>query len=116
MASIINCTPHPIVFKGDDGDFTVAPCGKLVSARAEEEPVRVEGEKAFVRTTFKSTPEGRAELDELEATHPGDILVGSIISAQAYPGRVFGMVAAPGFERVPPAEKRMDPTRFITFE
>lgn len=42
--------------------------------------------------------------------------VGSIIAAQAYPGQVVAMTPAPGFERVPPAEKLMSCEKFTTFE
>jgi len=42
------------------------------------------------------------------------LLIGSIIAAQSYPG-VLAMVPAPGYERVPPAEKRMRPDKFTIF-
>lgn len=42
-------------------------------------------------------------------------VVGSIIAAQAYPGRVVAMTPVPGFERVSPAEKRMRCDKFTTF-
>jgi len=41
--------------------------------------------------------------------------VGSIIAAQAYPGQVVAMTPTPGYERVPPAEKRMNPDKFNIF-
>lgn len=48
-----------------------------------------------------------------EALDEADVIVGSIIAAQAYPGVVFGGVAAPGYERV--AEKRILPDKFVVF-
>lgn len=42
-------------------------------------------------------------------------IVGSIIAAQAYPGEVVAMTPAPGYERVAPAEKRMNPHKFTIF-
>ncbi|GAH77449.1 unnamed protein product, partial [marine sediment metagenome] len=47
--------------------------------------------------------------------NPNAIIIGSIISAQAYPGEVFAMTPAPGFERVPPDQKRMNPFKFTMF-
>jgi len=117
MTDIINTTPHPINFKGADGtEFEVPPCGTLISARAVEEVVGTHPSGAsLVHTRFESTPEALAALAALEADNPGVIIVGSIVAAQAFPGRVFGMTPAPGFERVPIAEKRMDPVKFTTF-
>ena len=43
------------------------------------------------------------------------MVVGSIIAAQAYPGLVVAMVPAPGYERRPPAEKRMRPDKFTIY-
>lgn len=43
------------------------------------------------------------------------VIVGSIIAAQAYPGKVFGLTPVPGYERVAPAEKRMSSDKFVTF-
>ena len=54
-------------------------------------------------------------LDEIEKAYPGAFIIGSIIAAQAFPGRVLAMVPAPGFERVPPAEKRMRADKFSIF-
>jgi hypothetical protein len=43
------------------------------------------------------------------------IIVGSIISAQAYGERVVSLVPVPGFERKPPAEKLYHADKFNTF-
>jgi hypothetical protein len=44
-----------------------------------------------------------------------NVVVGSIIAAQAYPGLVVAMTPAPGYERKPPTEKRMRPDKFTVF-
>lgn len=44
-----------------------------------------------------------------------DIVVGSIIAAQAYPGDVCAMIPAEGFERVPPEQKKMRPDKFTIY-
>ena len=139
---IVNTTPHPCTFQGMDkveycescggagmgcpfcnhgvatvsNLYTVEPCGVLINARPVEEPAgRHPSGAVLVRTRFKATAEAEAELSHLEQENPGAIIVGSIITAQAFPGRVFAMVPVPGFERVPPAEKRMQDDKFTIF-
>jgi hypothetical protein len=112
---VINCTPHTLVFRDGEVDVTVEPCGVLVNARAIETPAGKAGEAQLVKTQFLTTPQGEDELAEIETGVPGALVVGSIISAQAYPGRVVGMTPAPGFERVAPAEKRMSTVKFTVF-
>lgn len=117
----INTTPHAVTFLCEDGtEFTVEPCGVLINARAVEEWAgdtwTATGEKVMlVRTRFVPDPESERVLRGLEDVEPKPIIFGSIISAQAFPGRVLGLVAAPGFERVPVAEKRMRPDKFTVF-
>jgi len=117
MTKIINTTPHAITFLGtDSGVVEVPPCGTLISAKAVEEDAGLHPSGArLVRTRFVATDEALEALARLERENPGAVIVGSIIAAQAFPGRVLAMTPAPGFERVPPAEKRMDPNKFTTF-
>ena len=114
---IINTTPHVIRFQDADGEvYEIEPCGVLVNARPVEEPAGVHPSGAeLVRTRFEADPASAEELDHLEAENPGAVIIGSIIAAQAFPGRVLAMVPAKGFERVPPAEKRMRDDKFTTF-
>ena len=122
---IVNTTPHPINFVNREGKTitipsSVAPGEKtspwVVNARAIEEKVG----KDLVRTVFEGTTEGKHILDQIETwAHEKGFenlrVIGSIIAAQAYPGRVLGMCPAPGFERVPPAEKRMSTQKFTVY-
>jgi len=114
---IVNVTPHPITMQDRDGNvYTIEPCGVLVNARPVEEFTGTHSSGAeLVRTRFEADPASEEALICLEAENPGAIIVGSIIAAQAFPGRVFAMIPAPGFERVPPAEKRMRDDKFTTF-
>ena len=113
---VVNTTPHPITFLDGDSVVTV-PTAALVNARAVEEQVS----SLFVRTNFVGCDEGEQALSEIQAAFAESgisgelVIVGSIIAAQAYPGRVVAMTPAPGFERVAPAEKRMNPGKFTTF-
>jgi len=114
---IINTTPHPITMQNQAGMvYTVEPCGVLVNARPVEEPAGIHPSGAeLVRTRFVADAASEEALTRLEAENPDAIVVGSIIAAQAFPGRVLAMVPAPGFERVPPTEKRMRDDKFTTF-
>lgn len=117
--TIVNATPHDLTFLDGDTVVTV-PCsvkegektGPLViNARATEVPA---GEH-LVRTSFAGDETGEAIIAAINEALPGAFIIGSIIAAQAYPGKVVGMTPAPGFERVPPAEKRMSIEKFTTF-
>lgn len=113
----VNTTPHLVNFRDPESgeEFVVEPCGVLVNAK----PVEVEaGERngiKLVRTAFEADPASLAELEAIERSLPRAIVIGSIIAAQAYPGRVLAMTPCPGYERVAPAEKRMNPRKFTTF-
>lgn len=75
----------------------------------------------FVKTVFISTPEGTEAIRDIEDTFKGTecpdrlVIVGSIIAAQAYPGKVVGLCPVPGYERVAPSEKRMRCDKFTIF-
>jgi len=117
-ATVLNGTPHKITFRLTTGeDVVVEPCGATLKAQANEVIAHQIGGITYVRTVFASSHEGEAEIREIDGANIGSslVIVGSIISAQAYPGMVCAMTPAPGFERVPPAEKRMNPDKFTIF-
>ncbi len=123
--TVVNTTPHPISFLNREGETVVVPSSVapgertspwVVNAKAVEEQVSDD----LVRTVFVGTPEGEVILDQLEQWareegHDNLRIIGSIIAAQAYPGRVLGMCPAPGYERVAPAEKRMTTQKFTVY-
>ena len=114
MTKILNVTPHNLIFRCEDGsEFTVLPSGYTLLAKVIEKEVDRDGEISFSTPTFVTTPEGEKEMEEIRDKYPNHIIVGSMISAQAY--RICGMISAKGFERKPPAEKRLDPLRFTVF-
>lgn len=115
---VFNTTPHDICFDVDGTVVTVPKSGVILNARPEEIQV---GED-LVETRFVGTPEGVALIEEIKAAHAASEdaelplrIVGSIIAAQAYPGEVVAMTPAKGYERVAPAEKRMDPRKFTIY-
>lgn len=117
MKEIINVTLHPLNFLDTDTgeELVVAPSGVVINAKPSEKEVKVEDGVTFVATTFVTDPASEAALAELEKNNPGSVIVGSLVAAQAYPGRVCGLVPAKGFERMPPNEKRMNPKKFNIF-
>ena len=74
--------------------------------------VKTENNVQFVKTNFVGDDSGKAVIN---AVPQCVLIVGSIIAAQAYPGLVVAMTPAPGYERVAPAEKRMNPDKFTVF-
>ena len=114
---IINVTPHGLNFLNSDGsEFEVPASGCVINATPEEMPVGLHPSGAeLIAVRFVGNDEATAQLDRLEQENPGAVIVGSIIAAQAFPGRGVGLIAAPGFERRPPAENRMRADRFTTF-
>lgn len=117
MKTIINTTPHEIVFRKDDGsEFTVERSEYTLNARAEERIAREENGALFVETIFVPTDEGWRMIKDIRQKHGADcIIVGSIIAAQAYAPEVVAMTPAVGFERVPLTEKRMNPHKFTVY-
>lgn len=113
---IINTTPHPITFLGLDGiEYVVQPCGVIINAKIEEKILVPEPrykDLILVTPVFVSDPDNNEKLTQLEKEHPDSIIVGSVIAAQAYPKRVFGLVP---FERVPPDQKIMRDDKFTVF-
>src|SRR5262245_9332539 len=113
--TIVNVTPHDLTFVTVDGGVEAAPRSGAVLSAAATETLTVENGVEFVTPTFMPSPDGEGLLAQISQECPGVLVVGSLIAAQAYPRRVVAMVAAPGFERVPPAEKRMRPDRFTRY-
>jgi hypothetical protein len=119
---LINVTPHPITFRSHDGEeFTIEPSGYVISAGTSERYVHPEGMKGypleFVKTSFVAADEELIKIQDIKDMYPGQkvLIIGSIIAAQAFPGQVVAMTPAPGFERVPISEKRMNPDKFTVY-
>lgn len=70
---------------------------------------------SLVKTRFEADTKADEFLAGLKSVASNVVVIGSIIAAQAYPGRVFGLCPVPGYERVAPNEKRMRLDQFITY-
>lgn len=112
--NFFNGTPHSCRFEVGSEVVEVPP-DELINARPLE--AKVSGGPPgvqFVTTKFVGDEAGREVIARARAAG-ANIILGSIIAAQAYPGDVVAMVPAPGYERVPPAEKRMRADKFTVF-
>ena len=114
VSIIVNCTPHSIRFLDLDCNIiTVEPSGFTLRAVPQEQHVEYENGCEFVRTIFVPSDEGEIEVESMERRNL--LPVGSIISAQAWPGRVVSLVPVVGYERKPPAEKLYRCDKFNSF-
>ena len=120
--TVVNTTPHPINFLSPEGEKITIPTSVLegestgyavINATAQEKEVAPH----VVDTTFVGNNEGERIISEIKDTFKEDydngdlMIVGSMIAANAY-SDVKGMCPAPGFERVPPADKLMSCEKF----
>jgi hypothetical protein len=113
--TIFNATPHTIRFWAAGWQEPIEiETDEVVNATIEEHGVGYTHRYALVTTRFTGNDAG---LDVIRrALRAGaDLIVGSIIAAQAYPGEIVAMCPAEGYERVPPAEKRMRPDKFTVY-
>lgn len=113
--TVFNATPHIVRFwkEGWPEPVEVEPDEPINATVSEEFVSDIQGDRediVLVRATFVGNYEGREIIRQ--AKEYADVIVGSIIAAQAYPGDVVAMCPSPGYERVPPAEKRMRPDKF----
>ncbi|MFA6027516.1 MAG: hypothetical protein WC752_01160 [Patescibacteria group bacterium] len=115
--NVVNVTPHLIRFLSVEGEvYEVPPSGTVLNARFEDEPAGMHPTGVeLVRTKIVPDVASTEALERLEKENPEALIVGSLIAAQAWPGRVMAMIAAPGFERRPSAEKRMRDDKFTVF-
>ena len=117
---VVNATPHPLNFLSPEGETVVVPSSvpegektgpAVINARA----VEVHVGEFLVDTDFVPTADGEeiiAKISDFFREEGGKtFIIGSMIAANAY-SDVVGMCPAPGFERVPPAQKLMACDKF----
>ena len=114
---VVNTTPHPLTFLDPNGEVVSVPSSGPAGERTgfaviNAKPTTVEVGPHKVWTRFDADPSGKAIIAAIRKELGSDVfIVGSLAAANAYP-EVVGMVPAPGYERVPPAEKRMSAETF----
>lgn len=120
--NVFNAPPHPITFWCEDWDgVVIVESDEIISAVPEEKPHGClqhwpyRENVWFVETVFAGNESGRDIIKRAKKSG-ADVIVGSIIAAQAYRGDVAAMIPCEGYERVPPAEKRMRPDKFTIYQ
>jgi len=114
---IVNATGHEITFEDDRGRvIKVPPTKYILSVKSEEVVVRKQNGISLIRRTFYPKQEAIEQLEEIKRLHPGKLVVGSILAAQAFPGEVYSLVPAFGFETAAPIHRRAEANRLVTFE
>ncbi|MBC8063045.1 MAG: hypothetical protein H7Y18_20630 [Clostridiaceae bacterium] len=109
--TILNTTPYTMSFDDNGKGVKVPPCGFLLNSTVSEEKVS----DIFITTKYIGNQEGFRFLDAVKEINEDIIIVGSIVSAQAYPRRVVAMCAMKGYEKAAPGKKRMNPNLFTIF-
>ena len=100
--NVYNGTPHDITLWDGEGDLIIVPPHGKIDAKPQEVTVAdSDFGVTLVTTEFVPTKEGWKIINQAKKDG-ANVIIGSIVAAQAYPGNVFAMTPAPGFERVPP--------------
>lgn len=119
LVMYLNLTPHSLTFgSGIDEPinhaFRVPPSGYVLNAVPAMYEVGNHNGIKRIRTEFVPTSARVVVLlSRLDAA--GMVIIGSQIAAQAYTGIVHSVIAATGFERVAPDQKRMNPNKFNVY-
>lgn len=120
--TLLNGTPHQITLQVDEESIVLQPTmlgngntlANKLGAIPTEKVVNIINGIEFVNTVFFTSEEGEQWInDHIE---PNTLILGSIISAQAYGLPIVAMVSVPGFERKPPAEKLMRTDKFTVYQ
>ena len=113
---IVNCTPHSVRFLHEPTgeEVIIPPCGLTLLADGQRRVVIDDALCSVVKTEYVPSETGEEELAWLSRNTDG-VIVGSIVSAQAWPGVVYSLVVVGGQERLPPAERQYSATTFNTF-
>jgi len=110
----LNCTPHELKF---DNGLTVEgsqELAQLLSAKPVEKAVETKDGITFVETVFETKDEG--ELLCFWAEQNGILLIGSIISAQAYKyPPVVSPIVTSETARLPPQQRIVFYNKFNVF-
>lgn len=116
---VYNATPHFITF--DMGGHPVEIINdKTIDATLiyeDFEPSESEYTNpslSYSTMRYIGNEEGYAIIREAKR-QGADVIVGSIIAAQAYPGDVCAMIPADGYERVAPNQKRVRTDKFVMY-
>jgi hypothetical protein len=119
LVMYLNLTPHTLIFgSGIDEPintaFRVPVSGYVLNAVPTMREIGKHNGIQQVRTEFVPTSSRVVDL-LIRLDMAGIVIIGSQIAAQAYAGMVHSVIAATGFERVAPDQKRMNPNKFNVY-
>lgn len=113
---IINLTAHPILFQNNEHKvYEVEPSGLVISAKPKEIICEDRDGLVIIKKEFHPVPSRDLPFFQLKSEYPNAIFVGSIVTAQAYPGDIFALIPVRGFEKVPRTKRRYRDDKFLTF-
>ena len=120
-SKLVNVTAYEVRLKSSvtGEEIYLPPSGVLINAKIEDKVVHSNGHSdedvTFIKKEYKTEEHTTARLEAIETENPNCIVIGSIIAAQAYPGRVYALEPYTGFERVPVANKIFFSDKFQVF-
>lgn len=113
---IINTTICPINFLTETGAVLAAPpSGAVLEATKEQVPGDIRFKVQIIKTKFSPDVVSEKILAQIEEEYPDTLILGTTLTAQMFPGRVFAPIAYPGFENIAAAERKMTLERFMSF-
>jgi len=114
---MVNATGHDIKFQDGFGRVHKMPqTDFIISAKPVITLIKEENGISFVRRTFVPREHSEDMINYIHKIHPHKKIIGSIIAAQAFPGKVFSLVPCRGFEKLAPSKRRARIDQLITFE
>lgn len=104
---VVNANAHSITLVMPGGEpFFVPPSGAVIRAQSTEAVVDITAHGTeLVRSTYSAAPDAEAVLAAIEAAHPGALVIGSVIAAEVFAGRVVSMLPVLGSPPSPPTKR-----------
>lgn len=88
---ICNCTPHPLTMAYEQQVFEI-PVDAFINAKIDNRLIEKHKTYNLVNMIFLPIQEGWDIIKCLNKKYPGALLLGSIIAAKAYPGKIVSPV------------------------
>ena len=106
-AILINATGHDLVFLDEAGrDLLVPPSGIVIRAKRLLIPRGTVAGLPTYEQSYVPTQDAIRNIEVIYSNYPNAVLIGSIVSAQVYAGKVFSVIAASGYGSLPPEKRR----------
>lgn len=111
---VVNTTSKPIRLTNEDltMDVTIQPSGVEINANVEITEAYSCANATLEMTDFIDDKETKVAIQEFLSEYPDVILIGTSVTAQAYPGLIVTTVTHPN---APSEEKRMMYNRYTVY-